>query len=158
VQCHNVAVGAGNGPVELYDYALEDASSHASLYREVIERIHRRPSVVHRVRMIRLDDYLENQFIDHVDLLKIDTEGHELSVLTGSKRFIEEGRIEAIQFEFNEMNSSSRTFFKDFFELLPHYDFYRLLPRGMIRIEEYNPLYCEIYAYQNIVAILRKAC
>lgn len=156
VQCHNVAVGTKAGSVELYDYAQGDASSHASLYRDVIEKIHGGLSVAHRVEMICLDDYLESQSIDHVDLLKVDTEGHEISVLAGARRYIEEGRIEAIQFEFNEMNTSSRTFFKDFLELLPHYNIYRLLPNGLLRIEEYSPLYCEIYAYQNIVATLRK--
>lgn len=155
VQCHNVAVGASEGPVELFDYAQGDGSSHASLYRDVIERTHGASSVAHRVDMIRLDDFLESHAIDRVDLLKIDTEGHELSVLAGARRYLEEGRIEAIQFEFNEMNVSSRTFFKDFWELLPHCNFYRLLPRGMLKIERYTPVYYEIFAYQNIVALLR---
>jgi len=32
---------------------------------------------------------------------------------------------------------------------------YRLLPDGLVQINMYNPIYCEIFAYQNIVAILK---
>jgi hypothetical protein len=54
------------------------------------------------------------------------------------------------------MNVSSRTYFRDFWNLLPNYNFYRLLPDGMVKIERYSPVFCEIFAYQNIVAILKQ--
>lgn len=52
------------------------------------------------------------------------------------------------------MNVASRVFLKDFFGLLPDYNFYRLLPHGMIRLS-YNA-YHEIFKFQNIVAIRDK--
>lgn len=61
-----------------------------------------------------------------------------------------------ITLEFNEINISSRTFFKDFLELLPNYEFYRLPPDDMAKIERHNPVFCEIFAYQNVVAILKR--
>ena len=67
----------------------------------------------------------------------------------------------AIQFEFNEMNIESRVFMKDFFNILPEYDFFRLLPDGYIplgNINTYrNPLTLELFAMQNIVAIQNSA-
>lgn len=63
-------------------------------------------------------------------------------------------KIKAIHFEFNEMNVHSRAFFRDFWNLLDGYRFYRLLPNEMLEIKTYHPLYCEVFAYQNIVAIL----
>ena len=62
-----------------------------------------------------------------------------------------------IQFEFNEMNVASRVFFRDFWLMLPNYEFYRLMVDGMIRIDKYDPIYCEIFAFQNIVAFRRKS-
>lgn len=151
----NFALGAECSLMTLYDYEEEDGSSHASLYKDVIENIHKAKSVTHEVKVVTLDCFLKENMIDYISLLKIDTEGHELAVLTGAIESISAERIKAIQFEFNEMNVSSRTFFRDFWNLLPNYEFYRLLPRGAVKIEQYNPMLCEIFAYQNIVAILR---
>lgn len=83
-------------------------------------------------------------------------EGNELAVLKGGEKSISEGKIKAIHFEFNEMNVSSRVFFRDFWKLLKDYQIYRLLPREMLEINHYSPLTCEIFAYQNIVAILKE--
>lgn len=152
----NAAVGEVEGEASLFDYMAQDGSSHASLYRDVIENIHNAESVEHKVKVMALEAFARSRNIEHIDLLKVDTEGNELSVLKGFLDYIEAGKIEAIQFEFNEMNVSSRTYFRDFWELLPNYDFYRLLPNGMARIKRYSPVYCEIFAYQNIVALLKR--
>lgn len=42
---------------------------------------------------------------------------------------------------------------KDFIDILPGYSFYRLMPRGLYTLGEYQPITHEIFAYQNIVAI-----
>ncbi len=62
-----------------------------------------------------------------------------------------------IQFEFNAMNVFSRAFFRDFWAFLPHYDFYRLLPDGPVSLGEYSPIFWELFASQNIVAV-RRGC
>lgn len=149
----NLAVGSRESNVRLYDYQDNDGSSHASVFRAVIEEIHRSEAVSHEVKMITLDSFVESRNITRIDLLKIDTEGNELDVLKGAARAISEGKILAIHFEFNEMNVISRTFFRDFWEALPNYAFYRMVPNGLLRIAQYQPLSCEIYAYQNIVAL-----
>ncbi len=151
----NAAVGEMAGEVNLYDYAEDDGSSHASLYSDVIEKIHKSKSTHHQVNMLPLDDFVKKNKIEYITLLKIDAEGNELNILKGIDKFLKERRIEMIHFEFNEMNISSRVFFRDFYEKLIDYDIYRLLPNGMIRLNSYNPLVCEIFAYQNIVAILK---
>ena len=61
--------------------------------------------------------------------------------------------IDLIHFEFNEMNVASRIFFKDFYDLLKGYRFYRMLPDGLIDLGEYKAYQMEIFGYQNIVAI-----
>lgn len=151
----NAAVGDAAGEVSLYDYEDRDGSSHASLYKGVIENIHKSRPIEHKVRVIKLGDFLQEKGVKNISLLKIDTEGNELNVLKGVMEYINSGTIAAIHFEFNEMNVVSRTYFKDFFELLTNYEFYRLLPDGMVGLGNYNPLLCEIFAYQNIVAILK---
>jgi len=155
VRLVNIAMGGKTGTLQLYDYVDKDGSSHASLYKEVIEKIHGEKSVSHSVEVSTIDHFLKKENIEKVGLLKIDTEGNELEVLKGSAGAIQDKKIEAIHFEFNEMNIVSRCFFKDFMTVLDGYEFYRLLPNGMVKIDKYNPLYCEIFAYQNIVAFLQ---
>lgn len=151
------AVGDQKEQIYLYDYEKNDGSAHASLYQEVIEDIHKARSVAHQVDVITIDHFCDANNIETIDLLKIDTEGNELKCLLGAKRLLDEGRIKAIQFEFNEMNIISRSTFKDFWDLLTNFDLYRLLPGGeLLSIKKYRAVECEIYAFQNIVALKRK--
>ena len=152
----NKGISSENGVLSLYDYPGNDGSSHASLFQDVITEIHGAGSAVsHDVELTTLDHFIDSESIKEIDLLKIDTEGNELQVLRGGVKAISEGKIKAIHFEFNEMNVSSRAFFRDFWKLLDGYRFYRLLPNDMLEIKQYSPLQCEIFAYQNIVAILK---
>lgn len=153
-QLVNKGVGAKKDNLELYDYLDDDGSSHASIYKGVIEDLHRKRTTSHVVEVIDLRSYMLDNGIDEIDLLKIDTEGNELNVLLGLGDLLDKGSIKNIHFEFNEMNVISKTSFKDFWQLLKNYKFYRLLPNGrMLPIKEYIPIECEIYAYQNIIAI-----
>jgi FkbM family methyltransferase len=152
----NYAVGDRPGGQILYDRRSESGTAHASIFREVIEDIHMAQSSKFEVNVITLDEFIEEQRLARVDLLKIDTEGYELNVLKGGVKAIRSGIFKAIQFEFNEMNVVSRVFFKDFMEVLPQYQFYRMLSGGLQRIDRYSPVRCELFAFQNIVAILRE--
>jgi len=153
VRTINAAVGDEDGVVQLYDYETGTGSSHASLYKEVIEEIHKASSAEHTVRIMKLDGFVEKESVNNINLLKIDTEGNELKVLSSFMDYIKSGKVDAIHFEFNEMNVVSRSLFKDFWLLLEGYDFYRLLPNSMLKIQNYNPLLCELFAYQNVVAL-----
>jgi len=155
IKTYNVGVGASDGSLYLYDYADKDGSPHASLYKDAIEQIHKGQAIAHKVRIISLDDFVTENNIDRVGLLKIDTEGHEMEVLKGFERCIRDNKVDLIHFEFNEMNIASRVCFKDFWEFLPNYNFSRMLQDGLVPIRDYRPILCEIYAYQNIVAELK---
>jgi len=151
----NVACGDQNTKLNLYDYAVGDGSMHATIHREVIETVHGGESVAHLVDVVQLDEFVERLNVKEIDLLKIDTEGNEMAVLKGFQTFIAMRKVKAIHFEFNEMNVISRVFFKDFYELLPDYEFYRAVRDGLVPLERYCPLTCEIFAFQNIVAFLK---
>lgn len=153
-----VRQGAGEqcATATMYDYAGNAGSEHASMYKEVITNF--RSSAVDEVSidLTTIDTFIEANNITDIALLKIDTEGNELNVLKGACNAIEKGLINAIQIEFNEMNVISRTFFKDIIDILPGYDFYRLLPDGLKALGRYNVAAFEIFAFQNIVALKRR--
>jgi FkbM family methyltransferase len=140
------------GSFDLYDRGGDAGSEHASLYRGVLDTLHKVDSIPVRVELDTIDNYCRSRDIAGIDFLKIDTEGHELQVLKGASELIKYGKIGIVQIEFNEMNVVSRTFCRDFLEILPNHKFYRLLPSGLIEIPK-SPLYSEVFAFQNLVAI-----
>lgn len=152
----NLACGEAEGLAKLYYYAgKQNDSEYSSLYKEAIDKISSDSLIRQDVEITTIDQFVKKNGIIKINLLKIDTEGNELKVILGAKESIQKGMIEIIQFEFNEMNIISRVFFKDFSEQLSNYEFYRLLPDGLIKLCPYKPLLCEIFAFQNIVAIYK---
>lgn len=154
----NIGFGDRKGRMQLFDRQSEsDGSQHATLYREVIEEIHKTPVAAVDVEISTIDAFVAENELQRITLLKIDTEGHELSVLQGAADTIQKGMIDLIQIEFNEMNTVSRVFFRDFHALLTGYDFYRMLPDGLLPIRRYQPVYCELFAFQNLVLVRKDA-
>jgi hypothetical protein len=87
--------------------------------------------------------------------LKIDVEGHELNVLKGAAELLSSRRINFIQFEFGEADIDSRTYLRDFFDLLSdNYDFFRIVPHGLRPIGAYSSAH-EVFATINYLAALR---
>jgi hypothetical protein len=126
------------------------------LYRGVIEELRQRPTAAVAVERTTLDLFGAANGIDAIDLLKIDTEGHEWEVLQGARGYLSRGTVAAIQFEFNEMNMLSRVFFRDFYNLLmPDFRMFRLTPRGVIEYGDYQASWMELFSYQNIVCLRR---
>ncbi len=149
----NSACGDKRGKLKLYDYQSSEGSQHASLYQDVIEGLHKSASKNWDVEVTTIDEFVELNKIKSITLLKIDTEGNELSVLKGASKSIQNGIVDVIHFEFNSMNVVSKVFFKDIYDLLSNYSFYRMLPNDLVSMGEYSALYWEIFAYQNIVAV-----
>jgi FkbM family methyltransferase len=157
------------GGVRLYQYAITDGSqehielfdydglgsSQASVIPAVSETFFAKPANIVTVPAISIDEVVDGWGIEKIGFLKIDIEGGEYAALVGAKNLLANQAVDYIQFEFNEMNILSGAHMKDFISLLADYDLYRLLPKGMVPIENYSPRLHEIYAYQNILAVRR---
>ena len=154
VETIQAAVGAEQTELKLFDRADMDGSSHASLYKEVITQLHQQTTVECRVDVLPLDQIAADACVSNIDLLKIDTEGHELEVLKGAAELLRSHSVSFIHLEFNEMNVYSRVFFRDLRDLLSDFKFYRLLPRSMIQIPD-TPLKSELFAFQNVICVRR---
>jgi FkbM family methyltransferase len=93
------------------------------------------------VPVVRLDDVIAELHIETVDFLKMDIEGGELDALHGATTSLRAGTIRALSFEFGNNNIDSRTFFRDYWDLLNPLGFsiFRIAPGGiLIQIREYR--------------------
>jgi len=103
------------------------------------------------VEVIDLDTYLVKHPSINPNILKIDTEGFELSVLLGASISLKSIRI--VQFEFASSNIDSGNYFYDYFKLLTSAGFVvaRMTPRGFHDIVRYDAR-DEIFATSNFIA------
>ncbi len=156
VNLFNLAVSDKNTRLMLYDYEDSDGSAHASLNSEIFTIVYKSNTISHEVDVTTVDTIVKENNLASIDFLKIDVEGNELSVLRGAKKQIGNSKISIIQFEFTQLNTTTKVFFKDIYEILSDkYDIFRLLPHGLLKIKSYDPTMNEIFGYQNYVAILR---
>lgn len=105
------------------------------------------------VRLTTADAYIQEAGLDRIDLMKIDVEGHELSVLRGAERSLAAGRIGLIQLEYGGAYIDARAMLLDIFGLLkPHgYRLFKLYANGLRPATGYDPRF-ETFRYSNWVA------
>jgi FkbM family methyltransferase len=151
----NKAVGAAAGALTLYDFKTNDGSTQASL-SEAALALYTSEIVQYSVECTTIDAFMAEAGIEFIDLLKIDTEGHDLSVLQGARHALQARKIGLIQFEFIPANIVTGATMQKFFEVLQGYRISRLCLNGALRpLEAYDVKRCEIYVTQNLIASLR---
>jgi FkbM family methyltransferase len=149
----NQALSDTPGEMTLYDFAEHDGSTQASLSREAVA-LFSGNVVEHRVTCSTVDGFMAAHGIDRIDLLKVDTEGFDLSVLRGAREALAAGRIGTIQFEFIPANIITKTRIRDFMALLSGYQLHRICLNGeLIPLAPYDVKRCEVYVMQNLIAL-----
>lgn len=90
VTCENLAASDTNGEVQMLVGAEAD-----SFVSRIVDASAQEDAVWHRqaVPAVRLEDYLRDKNIPRIDLLKTDTEGHDLSVLQGCGDLLDGRRV-----------------------------------------------------------------
>jgi FkbM family methyltransferase len=86
-----------------------------------VNSLHASLSKAESVEVIALntvDNYCKLNSIGHIDLIKIDAEGHDMHVLRGAQEMLGKRAISALQFEYNQRWIDARHFLKDAFDLL----------------------------------------
>jgi FkbM family methyltransferase len=154
------AVSSKTTQMEFYSDS-STISSLASLHERQESNFKKYKFKSFAVDTITIDEIVSEYNLEYIDLMKMDIEGHELEALKGAGKSLASGMIKALTFEFGSGNVNSRTFFRDFWDLLNPlgYKIYRILPSSrMMPIEEYYED-CEYFrGVSNYLAVLQTTC
>ena len=159
ITSHNIGFSNTTGKGKLFNTVNSTNTEITSAYKDVFHELFKNDDDIASIefQMDTIDNFCDSAHITAIDYLKIDVEGHELSVLQGALNALSNRRIKVIQFEFNTHNVYSRVFLRDFYLILNDFEFYRILQNGIIKLGAYSPLN-ELFTLQNIVAIRKDIC
>lgn len=153
VKLFNIGFGENSGNMILW--SDKEFSGIASVYQRNLEHYGIEMKNFEKINIKTIDEFCIENNINHINLLKLDIEGHELSALNGATNMLNNKKINYIQFEFGGCNIDSRTYFQDFwYKLKDNYNIYRIIKNGLIPIKEYNESY-EVFLTINYLAELK---
>lgn len=148
-------MGLSNSSEEETIFFDNSSSALASFYKRDLDHygIQLNNSLI--VSTTTLDDYIRVKNIQHINLLKIDVEGHELKVLQGMRDFLSPSFVDIIQFEYGGTSFDSNTLLYCMYNQLEKTGFVvcKLMPKGLW-IRRYTPI-MENFQYSNYVAVSR---
>ncbi len=147
--------------ITLNTVALTDSAGEAEIYfsenDSTLASLHKRnllqPSQHQTIRTISGSTYVADNGIQKIHCLKIDTEGHELSILQGFGDFLRAETIDCIQFEYGGATHDAHHTLRELYQLLESRGFVvgRLMPHNL-ELQHYHPL-LEDFEYRNYAAL-----
>ncbi len=137
-----------NGEAEIhFDFS---GSSSASMYDRKEVQLDQKTTI----QLRRLEDYMIENNVKRIDLLKIDTEGNEKRVLTGGGDQLNPEMIKAVQFEYGGTYLDAGITLAEIAQMMmnKNYRVGKLESRG-IAFQDHLGDFKEDYQYANYVAI-----
>lgn len=154
IRLNNFGVSDSDGVAEIfYD---KEQSGLASLYQRNLDSYGLELNKSETIKLRRLDSYIEENNIQHIDFIKIDIEGHELKAFEGFGKYLDSEFIDYIQFEYGGANLDSHTSLMDIYCFLKNKGFSvaKIMPDGL-DVREYSP-FMDNFQYSNYVAISKR--
>lgn len=148
---NQVAVSSENGSAQIY--YDQEKSALASLHQRDLSAFGLSLDRSEAVQTVRLDAYIQDKKIDHIHLLKIDIEGHEIAAFQGMGEFLSGDFVDFVQFEYGGANLDSKTSLMELYALFEKQGFVvgKVMPGG-IDLRPYRP-WMENFQYANYVAV-----
>lgn len=153
IKLNNLGIGKEKGEAVLHYNAI--GSGLASLTKRQLDHFGIDFEQSEVVLIDTIDNYCLENHINHIHLLKIDIEGHELDALVGARKMFAHKSIDIVTFEFGGCNIDTRSFFRDFWYFFSEFNMklFRITPSGYLYpIESYKEIH-EQFRTTNFVAL-----
>lgn len=136
-----------------YDH---EGSGLASMYQRNLKMCNNELKTKESIKTIRLDEYIKINDIQHIDFMKVDVEGHEISVFEGMGKYLSPDFVDCIQFEYGGANIDSMTSLMNFYDLFEEKGFVlaKVMPKGL-QLRSYES-FLENFEYSNYVALSKR--
>lgn len=151
VTLNNFGVSDSNAIAQIfYD---KEQSGLASLYQRNLDSYNLQLNQSEEITLKRIDEYIEEKNIEHIDFIKIDIEGHELKAFDGFGSYLNSDFIDYIQFEYGGANLDSHSSLMEIYKFFEEKGFSvaKMMPNGL-EIRKYSP-FMDNFMYSNYVAI-----
>jgi FkbM family methyltransferase len=131
-------------------------SGLASLYQRNLDTYNLELNQSEEIKLKRLDLYINEKNINHINFLKIDIEGHELKAFEGFGDYLSGDFIDFIQFEYGGANLDSHSSLMDIYKLLESkgFEIAKIMPYGL-ELRKYQP-FMDNFQYSNYIAISKR--
>ncbi len=142
----NAAASESRGVARFYVY--ESSSWNSCVKRDPAE-VGCEPQRVVEVPAVTVDDLCDQYGIAHIDLMKVDTEGHELASLRGAVSSLKQHKVSCLLFEFGNTTRDAGVQPQDLANFLTDcgYKF-----RNLIKNQKPFPVHNGNYSFSMIVA------
>lgn len=153
IALNNIGLGKETAQATLHYDNM--GSGLASLTRRKLDHFNIDFSQSEKVEIDTIDNYCSENSIEHIHLLKLDIEGHELDALAGAMRMFAARSVDIVTFEFGGCNIDTRTYFQDFWYFFDEVGFslFRITPSGYMQpIKAYREIY-EQFRTINFIAL-----
>lgn len=151
VTLNNFGVSNTNGKAQIfYD---KEQSGLASLYQRNLGSYDTQLNQSEEIIIRKMDEYIEEKAIEHIDFIKIDIEGHELKAFYGFGKYLNSDFVDYIQFEYGGANLDSHTSLMGLYKFFEQRNFNiaKIMSNGL-EIRKYDP-FMDNFNYSNYVAI-----
>lgn len=135
--------------VKLNEIALSAAAGSRVLYshgsgqgRNSLHALTSEPApILETIQTGTLDEYSRSAELQFIDIIKIDTEGHDMEVLRGGENLFRGKGVGIVQFEYNHRWIAARHFLADAFEFFFPLDYClgKVTPRGIEFYKAWHP-------------------
>lgn len=134
----------------------KEQSGLASLYQRNLDSYNLKLNQSEEIVLKRMNEYIEEKSIQHIDFIKIDIEGHELKAFNGFGSYLNSDFVDYIQFEYGGANLDSHSSLMEIYKFFENRDFSlaKMMPNGL-EMRKYSP-FMDNFMYSNYVAISNK--
>ena len=147
VNCHQLALGNKETTLPLFHHADLFQEEKSTLFENQLQT---ELTTTEHVQVTTLDRFCQHHNIPQIELLYLDCNGSELSILQGAQEMLKRKKIHRIIFSFGHSYRGTNSQFNDLVQALYEFDINLLLKDGQIELHPQDISLHDIYVGKRL--------